>query len=267
MLNIIRLISILWLVLLSACTTSSSFITPYSNKTVNKVGTSYDMQKAAATRLTMGLTYLGQGDYEKAKYNVDKALSQHPNSEDVQRGVAYYYEQVNEIESAEKHYKKALAINNKNPALLNQYGVFLCQHGRMKESQKMFMASIEIPTNKDVSSTYENAAKCQRKDGNIKIAEQYFRKSLNHNPEQSGSLLGMADIEYGKSRYQRTRGYLNRYENVARHSPRSLWLAIRNESKLGNMDAVASYAIRLEQLFPDSTETELFLDTRNQWLK
>jgi len=268
MLKLIRLISVLWLVLLSACTTTSStFSKSYANSSVGDTGTSYDLQKAAATRLTMGLRYLSQGDYEKAKFNFDKALFQNPGSEEVQRGVAYYYEQVNELKSAEEHYKKALKINNRNPALLNQYGAFLCQHNRFKESQEMFMASVNIPTNKDVSGTYENAAKCMRKDGNIEVGEQFFRKALNHNPEQPGSLLGMANIEYAKGRYQRTRGYLSRYESIAKHNPQSLWLAIRNESKLKNMDAVASYANRLTQLFPDSRETELYLDTKNQWLK
>jgi len=199
MLNIIRIGSLFLLVLLSACTTtSSSFTTPYATKETTSTGSSYDLEKAAATRLTLGLRYLAQGDFEKAKFNLDKALAHYPKSEEVQRGVAWYYEKVNEDKLAEEHYKKALSINNKNPSLLNQYGVFLCRKGELNE---------------------------------------------------------------------RTRAYLSRYEEVAKHNSRSLWLAIRNASKLRDLDAAASYAIKLEQLFPDSKETELFLDTKNQWLR
>ncbi len=266
--TIIRMMSLLLLVYLTACTTtSSSFTTPYATKSSNDSGTSYDRQKAAATRLTLGLQYLSKGDYEKAKFNLDKALVHHPDSEEVQRGIAWYYEQVNEDKLAEKHYKKALSINNKNPSLLNQYGVFLCRNNQLKESLKMFLASANIPTNKDVSGTYENAATCNMMAGNEELAEGYYRRALNHNPEQRDSLLGMATIEYSKRRYKRTRAYLARFESISRHNPRSLWLAIRNESNLGNMDAVASYAIKLEQLFPDSKQTELYLDTKDQWLK
>ncbi len=260
--------SLFLLVLLSACTTtSSSFTTPYATKDNTNVGSDYDLEKAAATRLTLGLRYLAQGDFEKAKFNLDKALAHYPKSEEVQRGIAWYYEKVNEDKLAEEHYQKALSINDKNPSLLNQYGVFLCRKGKLKKSLEMFQASIAIPSNKDVSSTYENAATCNIMAGNEEAAENYYRKALNHNPEQQDSIFGMARIEYSKGRNKRTRAYLSRYEAVAKHNPRSLWLALRNESKLGNMDAASSYAIKLEQLFPDSNETALFLDTKDQWLK
>lgn len=268
MYQLIRIVPFLMLIFISACTTTSStFTTPYSSAEKNESRSDYDRQKAANTRLSLGLRYLAQGDYEKAKFNLDKALMHHPESEDVVRGLAWYYEKVTEIKLATKYYQEAMKINPKNPALLNQYGVFLCRQNQLKESLKLFEASAKIISNKDISGTYENAATCNLIAGHKEEAENFYRKALNHNPEQRDSLLGMAELEYDKGRYNRTRSYLTRFEKVARHNPRSLWLAIRAESYLGNMDAVASYAIKLEQLFPDSQETENYLDTRNQWLK
>ena len=266
--NIIRLVSILLLVILSACTTtSSSFTTPYSTSDSSNAGADYDRQKAASTRLSLGLRYLSQGDYEKAKFNLDKAMEHYPESENVIRGLAWYYEQVTELKLARQYYARAMKINSKNPALLNQYGVFLCRHNELEKSLEMFSASAKILSNNDVSGTYENAATCNLQAGNHEQAEMFYRKALNHNPEQRDSLLGMATIEYDKGRYTRTRSYISRFEKIAKHNPRSLWLTIRTESNLGNMDNVASYALKLEQLYPDSQETENYLDTRNQWLK
>ena len=37
--------------------------------------------------------------------------------------------------------------------------------------------------------------------------------------------------------------------------------------KMNDLDAVFSYGLKLEQLFPDSDETELFLDKKAQWLR
>ena len=260
----------LLMVSLSACsTTSSTFTTPYSTADTasSSQGDGYDRDKAASTRLSLGLRYLAQGDYEKAKFNLDKALKHSPQSDNVLRGFAWYYEQVNEIGLAEEYYQKALHVNGKNPALLNQYGVFLCRQNKLERSLDMFEASVKILSNKDVSGTYENAATCNYMAGRNEIAERLYRKALNHNPEQSDSLLGMARIEFEKSRYGRSHSYLNRFEKIAQHNARSLWLAIRTESHLGNMDAVASYALKLEQRFPDSEETEHYLDSRSQWLK
>lgn len=254
--------------LLTGCTTtSSSFTTPYSTASQDSVSQEYNRDKAAETRLSLGLRYLGNGDYEKAKLNLDKALEHQPDSEDVLRGMAWYYEQVNENKLAEEYYQKALKINNKNPSLLNQYGVFLCRNGKLEQSLELFMASAKILTNRDISGTYENAATCNLMAGNQEQAEQYFRRALNHNPEQKDSLLGMAEIEFGKGRFERTRSYLRRFEAVAKHTPRSLWLAVRNAHKMVDLDSLASYGLKLEQLFPDSQETENYLDNKRQWLR
>ncbi len=253
----------------TACSTaSSSFVTPYSTATVRETGSEgFDRQKAASTRLSLGLRYLAQGDYDKAKFNLDKAYKHYPEGENVLRGFAWYYEKVSEAALAEQYYEQAMKINNRNPALLNQYGVFLCRRGQLDQSLELFNTSAKILSNKDVSGTYENAATCSLKAGNIDKAEKFYRKALNHNPEQRDSLLGMATLEFGKARYTRTRSYLNRYEKVSSHTARSLWLALRTESHLGNMNGVASYAIKLEQLFPDSQQTENYLDTRSRWLR
>lgn len=263
-----RLVPLTLLILITGCTTtSSSFTTPYATSDQTNVGSDYDKEKAASTRLSLGLRYLSQGDYEKAKFNLDKAFAHLPDNENVLRGFAWYYEKVSEIELAEQYYKKAMAVNAKNPALLNQYGVFLCRNNRLKKSIELFDASANILSNKDVGGTYENAATCSLIAGDTEQAEIMYRKALNHNPRQHDSLLGMATIEFGKERYKRSRSYISRYEQIANHTPRSLWLALRTESKLGNMNAVASYAIKLEQLYPDSQQTVDYLDTRSQWLK
>jgi type IV pilus assembly protein PilF len=263
-----RLVSVALLIFITSCTTTStSFTTPYATSDTTNVGSEYDKEKAASTRLSLGLRYLSQDDYEKAKFNLDKAYGHLPNNENVLRGFAWYYEQVSETELAEEYYKRALKVNDKNPALLNQYGVFLCRNNRLQESLKLFEASLTILSNKDVGGTYENAATCSLMAGEVEQAEAMFRKALNHNPRQRDSLLGMAVIEYEKGRYNRTRSYLSRYELIADHSPRSLWLAIRTESKMGNMNLVASYAIKLDQLYPDSQQNADYLDTRSQWLK
>jgi len=254
--------------MVSACTTTStSFSTPYSATTPSSSNqNNYDRKKAAATRLTLGLRYLAQGDYDKAKFNLDKAFEHNPKGSDVLRGYAWYYEKVSENKLAEQYYKQAIKINPKSPDLLNQYGVFLCRKGKLAESLELFSQSAQILSNKNVSGTYENAATCSYQSGDIEQAQRFYRRALNHNPEQRDSLLGMARIEFGKARYERTRSYLKRYESVSSHTPRSLWLALRTESHLRNMNGVASYAIKLEQLFPDSEETATYLDTKRKWL-
>lgn len=263
----VLLLILAMLFLVGCTTTSTSFTTPYSTSTPTDAAGDVDLQKAAKARLTLGLSYLENGEFQLAKSNLDKALGHSPKDEEVLRGMAWYYQQVNEMKLAEEYYQRALKINDKNPSLLNQYGAFLCGQKKYSKSLEMFTASAQIRTNEDISGTYENAAKCNQLAGNLEDAEQNYRRALNHNPEQVGSLLGMAEIEFGKDRFNRTKSYLARYERVSRHTPRSLWLGAQNAAKMGDLDALASYGLKLEQMFPDSQETENYLDAKDTWLR
>ena len=71
----------------------------------------------------------------------------------------------------------------------------------------------------------------------------------------------MCDLSFRLGRHLPARGYLQRYAEVARHSPRSLWLGVRIERELDDRDAEASYALQLEKNFPDSAQTKLLLES------
>ncbi len=53
----------------------------------------------------------------------------------------------------------------------------------------------------------------------------------------------------------RTRTYLRRYKQNAGYDAATLWLTVQTETKLGNRDAAASYALELKRRYPDSRET------------
>lgn len=258
---------ILAMSLLAGCTTTStSFTTPYSTQT-ESVNSETDKRDAARNRVGIAYEYIRNGEFERAKFHLDKAVEQDPKSEYVQVGLAWYYQQVKEIKLAKSHYKQALKLNDKNPSTLNNYGIFLCEQGDYKESVNMFISATEIFANKDISGTFENAGFCSAKGGNYEQAEEYYRRALNYNSQQRLALLGMAEIEFRKKRHERTRAYLQRYESVASHSPRSLWLGAQNAAELSDLDALASYGLKLEQMFPDSQETEYYLDAKTKWLR
>ena len=67
----------------------------------------------------------------------------------------------------------------------------------------------------------------------------------------------MSELTFKQNNYMSSRGYLQRYLEVGRHTPKSLWLGIQVERILGDKDAVSSYALMLKNNFPDSEETRL----------
>jgi type IV pilus assembly protein PilF len=73
----------------------------------------------------------------------------------------------------------------------------------------------------------------------------------------------MAQLSFGNKNYLSARAHLQRYLAVSRHSPVSLWLGIKIEKKLGNKDALSSYAMSLRNNYPDSREAGFLLESES----
>lgn len=65
----------------------------------------FDQVEAAKTRISLGLTYLKNGNYTQAKVNLDKALEFAPRLADAHYSMAYYYQLVDEVARAEESYE------------------------------------------------------------------------------------------------------------------------------------------------------------------
>lgn len=252
---------------LSACQTSSNSQT----RSIGSQGSPssrdvFDQERAAQTRLSAGLQYLQNGSLLNAKRHLDKALELGAESPNVHFGLAYYYEKVKEFDKAEKSYKKALKIEPKNPDFLNGYGSFLCAKGQYKSAEKYFNKAIDQPTYADIESAFMNAGVCAKRANDRDKAAEYFRKALNRNNKLPIALIEMAEVEFYKERYERAFKYIKRFEAVSRPTANSLFLALRVAHHIGDKDGRASYAIKLEQLFPDSDQTANYLDNRSQWM-
>lgn len=253
--------------LTTACETTS-------NSNIRSIGTSgspttkedFNRQKAAQTRLSAGLQYLNQGSYQNAKRHLDKALALGANSPNVHFGIAYYYEKVKEFSKAEKSYKKALKMAPKNPDFLNGYAAFLCGAGKYSDADKFYQKAIDTPIYPEIAAALVNAGVCAKRAGDNQKAAAYFRKALNRNSKLPVALIEIAEAEFDKKRYDRAHSYIKRFESVAKPTAKSLWLGLRVAHFRKEKDDLGSYAIKLEQMFPDSEETANFLDNQKQWM-
>ncbi|HEY9150906.1 MAG TPA: type IV pilus biogenesis/stability protein PilW, partial [Gammaproteobacteria bacterium] len=84
------------------------------------------------------------------------------------------------------------------------------------------------------------------------------------NPFYPQALLQMLSLTHEQGEYLRARAYLQRYQQVSRHGPESLWLGIRVEHALGDRNAVSSYGLALRNNFPDAPQTRAYLEWLNE---
>ncbi len=231
-------------------------------QTTQEKNSTEDPNKIADLNTQIGITYMRDGDNELAKKKLEKAIKADPNHAPAYSALGLLYNRVGDFEEADKNFRKALRFDPASSSILNNYGQVLCQHGQYEEGQKMFLKANENSLYATPEIALNNAGTCAMTAGDIDSAETHFRAALQKNPRVASSLLQMSIISYEKERYLPARGYLQRYLELAQHTPRSLWLGIRIERELGDKDTLASYALQLEKGYPDSDEARLLLETQ-----
>ena len=241
-----RFSALLWIVTLVACAAPQT--------TSNSPTGSANKRKVAELNTQIAIQHLRDQDFELALKKLEKATSTDPSYGDAYNTLGILYNQIGEIEKADNNFQRALRIDANNPLTLNNYGQFLCQNGDSQKGQGMFQRAIANPLYKTPEVALSNAGTCALNQGNQEQAETYFRDALEKNPRIPVALLQMAGITYDSGRFLPARAYIQRYAEIARHNPRSLWLGIQIERELGDHDAEASYTLALEKNFPDSKE-------------
>ncbi|QUJ68135.1 type IV pilus biogenesis/stability protein PilW [Photobacterium sp. GJ3] len=220
---------------------------------------SVDPVAASDARVTLGLSYLERGQWQRAHLNLQKALDAAPAYPRAQLALAHYYQKVGENRSAEALYVRALQDSPKNGDVLNNYGVFLCSEDRYGEAISAFDRAVLQPDYFQVASSYENAALCSMKQGNATEAADYFRKTLDHEPYRPVAMLQLAKIEMSDGQFRAADDRLAQFSQRYGETADSLLLKIQLSRRNGRLDRVEKYAELLRQQFPDSQQYQNYL--------
>lgn len=165
-----------------------------------------------------------------------------------------------EFQQADEDFRYSLQLDPSDSDSHNNYGWFLCQHGRERESMEHFMAALKNPLYATPGKAYLNAGLCARKSGNTKDAEEFFQKALIVQPDMPEALFGLADMAFASADYAGAKSFFLRFAKMSPgFSAENLWLAVRIERKLGDKNAESNYAMQLRKRFPEARETQLML--------
>ncbi len=254
--QVIRGVSLTALMLLSACGTTSN---TSSNTPTPSQGSGAKPETLSDTYVRLGIGYLQQGKRDLALSNLQHALELDDKSSSAHNAIAILYEQLGETKLARRHYESAVRLNPQDSLAQNNYGAFLCRHNELQKAEQHFLDALKNPLYETPEYAYENAGLCALQAPDRAKAGHYFREALRINGKLPESLYQMALLDYEARNALSARAYLQRYTEVAQHSPRSLWLAIRVERELGDKNALASYSLLLKGKFPESEEAKLLL--------
>lgn len=212
-----------------------------------------DKQRVQA-RLDLARGYMEAGEYERARPALNRAITIDPRSVEAHVLLGVLNESENENALAEKHYRIALEIDPHDPQALNNYGSFLFSQGRYKDAVEKLRLVVENPNYRARSQAYENLGLAELKIGEVERAKEAFRRALRLNFAQARSSLELADLALVEGDYVAAQEYYDSFRLQARQTPRSLCLGMKLAAKQGDSDRMASYALALNNLFPDSPE-------------
>jgi len=164
-----------------------------------------------------------------------------------------------EDKEADEAFMQGLKLDATDSEAHNNYGWFLCQRGREKESIAHFMSAVKNPLYATPERAYLNAGLCSQKAGDLEGAEEFLQRALSAQAGLAQALLGMAEVKFASGDYGSARKYFSRFaQDNDNLSAAQLWLAVRIERKLGNRNGEASYGLQLRKRYPDARETQLF---------
>lgn len=166
-----------------------------------------------------------------------------------------------EDKEADADFRHSLQLDANDSEAHNNYGWFLCQRGRERESARHFLAALKNPLYSTPGKAYLNAGVCSKKAGEMKDADEFLKKALLFQPDMPEALIGLADLSFANGDNAGAKSYFMRFEQSSSTplSAENLWLAVRIERRLGDKNSEDSYALQLRKRFPDARETQLML--------
>jgi type IV pilus assembly protein PilF len=216
--------------------------------------------KSARVHTELAGLYYERGQYGVALEETEYALQADRNYAQAYSVRGLVHMTLREDEQAEEDFKKSLSIDRYDSDTHNNYGWFLCQRGREKESIPHFMAALKDPLYRTPGRAFLNAGTCSRKMGNNKDAEEFFQRALVAQPGMPQALLAMAEMSFAGGDYSAARRYFADFSKSSDDlTAEQLWLAVRISRKTGDRNSEASYGLQLRKRFPDARETELMM--------
>lgn len=247
-----RRIALWCCLLLMGCATAPH--TGISEQAVSQRTTTSEAQQRAKIHTELGSLYLESGRLGVAQEEARIALSADPSYAPAFNLLGLVHMNLRETGAADDSFQKALRLAPNDPEINNNYGWFLCQTDRAKQSVNHFMVAIKNPHYTTPGKAMTALGICYLKMQDDAAAEDFFQKALRVDGGNIDALYGISDIYYRKGRYGEARRTLGDLHRAAEPSAQSVWLALRVERKIGDREAEARYSSQLRRKFQGSPE-------------
>ena len=213
-----------------------------------------DIHTRAKLHTELASMYFQDGNLIVALEELTIAISINPDYAPAYgiRGLVLFY--AKEWESADKDFRQALSLDEKNPEINNNYGWFLCQTGEAKEAISYIQRAINNALYQTPEVAQLNIGECFLKLGDLDAAENAITKNLRFAQNNPKAYVLLGQVDYQRGNLDAVRKHLMNAMRLGDASAEALWLLLRTERRLGDRAAEQSLAAQLRRKYPDSPE-------------
>lgn len=213
-----------------------------------------EARKRATVRLQLAVGYFDQGQTTIALDELKQALLVDPAFSDAFNLRGLIYMRLNDLRLAEDSFRRAIALNPREPNTLHNYGWLMCQQNRYAESAQMFNQALTHPTYVDKAKTFMAQGLCQQRAGELGNAERSLARSYELDPVNPITGYNLALLLYQRGEFARSQFYIRRINNTELANAETLWLGVKVERKMENREAFDQLSDQLKKRFPQSRE-------------
>ncbi|RST53242.1 type IV pilus biogenesis/stability protein PilW [Variovorax sp. MHTC-1] len=211
-------------------------------------------RKRARLRVELAIGYFEQGQTTVALDEIKQAVANDPTFADAYNLRGLVYMRLDDAAQAEDSFRRAIALNPREPNTLHNYGWLLCQQNRFGDAQQQFSAALAIPTYGDRAKTLMTQGVCQLRAGQRAEAERSLTQAYELDAGNPVVGFNLASLLAQREDWSRAQFYIRRVNNGPSANAETLWLGIKIERRLNNREAIAQLAGQLQRRFPQSRE-------------
>jgi len=205
--------------------------------------------------MQLGLAYMNQGDLALAKEKLERAVVENSGDANVHSAMAELQERLGHPEKADSEFKTALRLAPHEPALLNNYAIYLCRTGRTDEGVKAFDTAAHDPLYRTPEVAYTNAGVCLHGAKRDTQAAMSFQRALQIRPNFAEAAYQLASLDFDRGEIDEAKTQVDRYVDAFEATPDLLLLGARIARKKGDRMTEEKYARRLRLDFPGSDQS------------
>ncbi|QSP94089.1 type IV pilus biogenesis/stability protein PilW [Marinobacter salinisoli] len=223
-----------------------------------------DRQEAIEDYVQLATAYIGQGNLERARHHLDRALELDADSASARAAMGLVYNTEGETELAESSFERAIDADPDYTRGRVYYGAFLFGQNRMEEARDQFRAASRDTDYKERGSVFYNLGMTEEQLDQSEQAEAAYRRAVELSRGDARSLLALSRVLADQGDYSNASRYYSRLTSVMqrnqrlRHSPESLLTGIRIAHNMNDHDQAASLALQLKNNYPESVEYQQY---------